>query len=179
MKWASLLLLALPLSSLADKPLVSRPAIQSAEKNFEARIGKLWPDDPVAFWVYPQGMYINGFGAVFSAQVNLAQGTAISPFHPSVTKEEVERIHHKKIERMIQFRQAMEDVLLSSAASLDTVPADEQIVLGVSFFYWNWEDTAGLPQQLVMRAPKRALILAKSGQADHAKLSAAMSVQEF
>jgi len=179
MKWAGLLLIALPFSSLADKPLVSRPAIQSVEKNFEARIGKLWPEDPVAFWVYPQGMYINGFGAVFSAQVNLAQGTAITPFHPSVTKEEIDRIHHKKVERMREFRQAMEDILVSSAASLDTVPADEQIALGVSFFYWNWEDTTGLPQQLVMRAPKRVLVMAKSGQTDRAKLSAALSVQEF
>jgi len=179
MKWASLLLLALPLSSLADKPLVSRPAIQAAEKNFEARVGKLWPDDPVAFWVYPQGMYIKSFGAVFSAQVNLAQGTGISPFHPSVTKEEVDRIHRKKMDRMVQFRQAMQEVMVSSAASLDTVPADEQIALGVSFFYWNWEDTTGLPQQLVMRAPKRALILVKSGQTDRAKLAAVLSVQEF
>lgn len=179
MRWAGLLLLALPFSSLADKPLVSRPAIISAEKNFEARVGKLWPDDPVAFWVYPQGMYVNGYGAVFSAQVNLAQGTGISPFHPNITKDEVERIHHKKIERMVQFRQAMEGILLSSAASLDTVPADEQIALGVSFFYWNWEDTTGLPQQVVMRAPKRALVMAKSGLTDHAKLAAAMSVQEF
>jgi hypothetical protein len=179
MKWACLLLVALPLSSLADKPLVSRPAIMAAEKNFESHIGKLWPDDPVAFWVYPQGMYINGFGAVFSAQVNLAQGTAITPFHQSITKEEIVRLHNKKLERMTQFRQAMEDIMLSSAASLDTVPADEQIALGVSFFYWNWEDTTGLPQQLVMRAPKRALVMAKSGQMDHAKLTASMSVQEF
>ena len=179
MKWACLILVALPFSSLADKPLVSRPAIMAAEKNFESHIGKLWPDDPVAFWVYPQGLYINGFGAVFSAQVNLAQGTAITPFHQSVTKEEIVRLHNKKLERMAQFRQAMEEIMLSYAASLDTIPADEQIALGVSFFYWNWEDTTGLPQQLVMRAPKRALVMAKSGQMDHAKLTASMSVQEF
>jgi len=156
--------------------LVSRPALMSAEKNFEARVGKLWPDDPVAFWIFPQSMYINGFGAVFSAQVNLAQGPGISPFHPSVSKEEVERIHRKKMERMAIFRQTMEDVLLSSAASLDTVPADEQIALGVSFFYWNWEDTTGLPQQVVMRAPKKALI---SALADRSKLASITSVQEF
>jgi hypothetical protein len=179
MKWAGLLLIALPLSSLADKPLVSRPALMAAEKNFESHIGKLWPDDPVAFWVYPQGMYVNGFGAVFSAQVNLAQGTAITPFHQSVTKDEIVRLHNKKLERMTQFRQAMEDIMLSSAASLDTVPADEQIALGVSFFYWNWEDTTGLPQQLVLRAPKRSLVMAKSGLMDHAKLAASMTVQEF
>ena len=49
----------------------------------------------------------------------------------------------------------------------------------MSFFYWYWEDAAGLPQQIVMSAPKRLLVLVKTGRADHAQLVSKMTVQEF
>jgi hypothetical protein len=179
MKWACALLLALPFSSIADKPRVSRSAVMDVEKSFEVRIAKLWPDDPVGVVGVPEGMYINGYGAVFSAEVNLAQGPGISPFHPNISNDDKKRIHGKKTERMPRFRLAMEDLLLSSAASLDTVPDNEKITLGMSFFYWFWEDTTDLPQQIVMSAPKRLLVMVKTGHADHAALVSAMTVQEF
>ena len=67
----------------------------------------------------------------------------------------------------------------ASAASLDPVPPDEQITIGISLYNWYWEDTTGLPAQIVMHAPKRLLVQVKSGMADKSKLAAALSVQEF
>ena len=42
-------------------------------------------------------------------------------------------------------RDAMRQMLVDTAASLDTVPADEQVALSVSLFYWTWENREALP----------------------------------
>jgi hypothetical protein len=170
--FAAAVALLLPAGSVADKPKITRAVIASVEKNFEGELMKLWPDDPVSIIGIPQGLYINGYGAVFTSQVNLAPAAGITPFHPTNTKEDVARTHHKKLERLPKLREAMQALLLSSAASLDTVPPEEQITVGVSLFYWYWEDTAGLPAQIVMHAPKRALV-------NKSTLASVVSVQEF
>ena len=51
-------------------------------------------------------------------------------------------------------RQSMRDMLLAAAASLDEVPANEQIVIGVSMLYRPEEDRSGLPGQILMQGEK-------------------------
>jgi len=173
---ASLLLIGALKSGLAaDKPKVNRLMVKSMEESFDNRLQRLWPDDPLQVVGLTQGVYISSFGAVFMSEVNLAQGPGISPFHPTVTPEEVKRIHDKKLARVKKLKETMEAMLMDSAGSLDSVPADEQIALGISLFYWNWENREGLPQQIVMHAAKKLLLQAKTGEAD----KAAIVWQEF
>ena len=73
----------------------------------------------------------------------------------------------------------MQEWLLNSAGSLDPVPPEEQIALGISLFYWSGESTEGLPSQIVMHGSKRALLDVKTGRADKSTLSSALSVQEY
>jgi hypothetical protein len=40
------------------------------------------------------------------------------------------------------------------------------VAVGVSLFYWTWENREGLPAQIVMHAPKKLLLQAKAGTAD-------------
>lgn len=169
----------LPFGSAADKPGVGRPMIASVEKNLENHLLKLWPDDPVSIVGIPEGVYINGYGVVFISQVNLAPAPGITPFHQTISKDDVTRTHQKKLDRLPKLKEAMQEMLLNSAASMDTVPADDQVTLGISLFHWYWEDTTGLPAQIVMHAPKRTLIMVKSGQVNRATLASAVTVQEF
>jgi len=174
-----LLALTIPFGSIADKPRVSRDQVAKMELAIDTRLKSLTStDDPVEVVGLTQGMYINGFGAVFASEVNLAPSAGISPFHPSITKEEAVRIHGKKLQRLPKLKDAMQEVLLSSAASLDPVPGDERIAVGVTLFYWQWEDKTGLPSQIVMYAPKSALVKAKTG-ADRAGLASSLTIQEF
>ena len=173
------LAIALPAGSIADKPKISRPMIAALEQSFENQLVKLWPDDPASIIGIPQGLYISGYGVVFTSQVNLAPAPGITPFHQTNSKEDVARTHQKKIARLPRLKEVMQDMLLASAASLDPVPPDEQITIGISLYNWYWEDTTGLPAQIVMHAPKRLLVQVKSGLADKSKLAAALSVQEF
>jgi hypothetical protein len=100
------------------------------------------------------------------SEINLAPAAGITPFHPTVSPDEIKRTHDKKVQRIAALRNSMRDMLIDSAASLDSVPADEQVALGVSLFYWTWENREGLPAQIVMHAPKKLLLQAKAGTAD-------------
>jgi hypothetical protein len=162
----SLLLCALPAGSMADKPKVTRTMLEAMEKSVDGKLQNLYGADPAEIVGVTQGAYINGYGAVFMSEVNLAPATGISPFHPTLKPEEIKRTHDKKVQRMAALRNAMREILIDSAASLDTVPADEQVAVGVSLFYWTWENREGLPAQIVMHAPKKLLLQAKAGTAD-------------
>jgi len=110
---------------------------------------------------------------------NLAPGAGITPFHQTIGKDELVRLHDKKITRLPKLKDAMQDMLLNSASSLDTVPGSEQITLGITLFYWHGENTEGLPAQIVMHAPRRALVNVKTGMAERSTLTAAVTVDQF
>src|SRR5262249_5316405 len=146
----SLLLCALPAGSLADKSKVTRSMIQAMEASIDNQLSKLWPDDPAKVVGLTQGAYIGGSGAVFMSELDLAPGASITPFHQTLSRDEMTRLHDKKLTRLPKLKEAMQNMLQSSAASLDSVPADEQVALGITLFYWRGENTEGLPQQIVM-----------------------------
>ena len=162
----AMMLCALPSGSMADKPKVSRVMIEAMEKSIEAKLQSLFAPDPAEVMGVTQGAYINGYGAAFLGEINLAPAPGITPFHPSVKPDEVKRTHDKKVQRIAAFRNTMRDILVDTAASLDSVPGDEQVAIGISFFYWTWENRDGLPAQIVMHAPRKLLLQAKAGAAD-------------
>jgi len=160
-----LTLCALPAGTMADKPKVSRAMVKAMEEGMDQRLQALWPDSPVQVLGLTQGVYIAGYGAVFMSEVNLATGTAVSPFHPTLSPEEIKRIHERKVERLPKLKETMQQMLVDSAKSMDPVAADEQIAVGISLFYWNWEIKDGLPAQIVMHAPRKLLLEAKTSTA--------------
>jgi hypothetical protein len=74
---------------------------------------------------------------------------------------------------MAAIRTAMRAMLVDSARSLDSVPSDEQVALGLSLFYWKWENRDGLPAQIVMHAPRKVLLQPATAE------QAAIVSQEF
>ena len=177
--FAALLVCALPSGSMADKPSIGRPTIKAMEGAIDVELLRIWPNDPAQVVGLTQGLYIDGYGAVFMAEMNLAPSAGISPFHPLIKPDEMKRLHEKKAARIAQLKVAMQDILLNSAGSLDSLPGDQQIALGISLFYWHGENTEGLPAQIVMHAAKRALLDVKTGRADKSTLAAALTTQEF
>jgi hypothetical protein len=166
---ALLLLCALAGGSMADKPKVNRAMIEAMEHSLDHKLLGLWPQDPVELVGLSQGTYIQGYGAVFLGEVNLAPATGISPFHPTVGADEIRRTRDKKLQRMVALRSSMRAMLVDSARSLDSLPADEQVAVGLSLFYWTWENREGLPAQIVMHAPRKALL--QSATAEQAPIA--------
>jgi hypothetical protein len=164
-----LLLCALPGGSMADSPKVNRGMIEGMEHSLDRKLSGLWPQDPAEVLGVSQGTYIQGYGAVFLGEVNLAPAAGISPFHPTVNADEIRRTHEKKVQRIAALRSAMRTMLMDSARSLDSLPADEQVAVGLSLFYWKWENRDGLPAQIVMHAPRKVLL--QSATAEQASIA--------
>jgi len=171
------LLLALAFSASAgDKPRVSRVSLVAMEKSLDNRVTRLWDDNPFVLLGPTRGVYLEGYGAVFTTEVNMvAQPTSL--MNPIVSKQDVIRHHQNKLERMPQLRTLLRTALVDSAASLDPVPPEEQITIVAFLTRYPWEDPTGLPVQVIMQAPKKRLIDAQ--RAGGATVDAAIRVTEY
>jgi hypothetical protein len=161
-----------------EKPVVSRAALQTIEKQFDTAIVSLDVNDPYDLLGYTRGVYLNGYGVVFSAEVNLVI-TPISPFRPQPEGAALVRLHDKKLGRLAVLKRVMREALVGSAALLDTVPPNEQIVIAVSLFYGGFEQRKDLPNQVVMQASRQTLLDFKAGRLSEQALQAAIKTKEL
>jgi hypothetical protein len=154
---ASLAVLGIAAGAVADAPVVRRPVIRAAEMSLDDRLSRIWPDTPIARVSPTRGVYLDGFGAVFTAEMNpVSDGTSL--MHSTLRPEEKVQVKAKKIARMPELKKALKEALIDTAASLDPVPLDEQVVLEVVIDRFVWEDGAGYPAELIVRAPRRKLL---------------------
>jgi len=133
---------------------MTRNVIAGSERSFDSRLAR----DAFDLLGPTRGVYLEGFGAVFSTEVNLILSPNLSPFHQSFTKMEIARIHDRKVQRLPVLKQNMRDMLIASAASLENLPPNEQVVVAVSLFHYAWEDYSGMPNQIVMQAERQKLL---------------------
>ena len=179
------LLIALPfvLASLvgigaaadADVAHVNRAVIRSVENNLNERLSKIWPDTPVSVTSHTRGMYLDGYGAVFTVEMSTVS-EGITLMDSVMTPQKKALIKQKKIERMPQLQKALEQALMDSAASLDPVPLDEQVVIEVDLPRYSWEDGTGYPAELLVQSTRRKLLDVK--RANGVGLEAAVHVTE-
>jgi len=163
----------------ADKPRVSRAAISPMEKTFDRRLEGWNVDEPVMLLGTTRGVYLEGYGVVFTAEMNLLPGGTMSPFQQTIRPEQKLRVHQKKLARLPQLREQMKEMLVDSAKSLDTVPMDERIVVGVTLFHFSWEDVSGMPAQIVMQAQRKLLVDFALKRIDRAALEAGIRTEEL
>jgi len=175
----SLTLATAAFMAVAQSPQVSYASIRAMEKSFDRRVLTLSTDTPFDLLGNTRGVYLGGYGAVFTTEVNLMVTNNVSPFLQTIPKEYVAKVHAQKLQRIPLLKRSMQDAIVATAASLDNVPAGENIVLGVTLFYYNWENTAGLPAQIVMQAQRQKLLDVQLGRASRASLDSVIRVQEL
>jgi hypothetical protein len=81
-----------------------------------------------------------------------------NPFRQTLSKQDIARVRKRKVERLPVLMSVIKQMMMESAAALRNMPPGEQVVFAVSLFHLNWEDTDGLPAQIVMRAPRQQLL---------------------
>jgi hypothetical protein len=150
------LLLAVAVTAANTAPRVSRATLVAMEKSFDSRVSRLWDDNPYLLLGTTRGVYLDGYGAIFTTEVSLVLSPT-SLMHPTMSKDEVTRYHLKKMERIPQLKKALRDAMMETAASLDTVPADEQIVM-VVFIPRNPSEDVNTPVQITAQAKKKSLL---------------------
>jgi hypothetical protein len=176
MKQLATLLCAVLLSAAA--PRIPRPAMQAVERSFDQRFQQFNVDDPIEVLGPARGVYVEKFGVILSAEVNLVV-MAITPFRPQITAEQLEKLRQKKLARLAEVRKMMRDSMVSTATSLKALGADEQVVVGLTFFHRPFELVQDLPGQIVMQAPKRVLADYEAGRIKLPAFEAAIQEQVY
>ena len=173
--FASLLLAAILLTAAVTDPVLSRTMLIPVEKKIDQRLETLF-DEPFLVLGMTRGLYLDKFGVVFSAELQLVSTPGVGTFgFTTPTKEMISSIRTKKQERLPILKEAMRTQMVSAAAALEKLPAEEKIVFGISVFRRSWEDSTGLPAQIVMQATRKDLLAARNAAA----IESAIRIQEF
>jgi hypothetical protein len=158
---------------------VDRDTLAALEKRFDRRIESYSIDDPFYLLGTTRGVYLAGYGAVFTAELNLVAAAVVTPFRPAFTKEQIAALRQKKLARLAELKRMMRDMLVESAVNLKGVPEEEWVAVGVTLFYYGWEDKTGLPSQILMQGRRRALADFAAGRIDEAALEAQLRLEEW
>ena len=140
-----------------EKPRVPRQTLADVERHLDTKLASLGgANDPVDLLGATRGIYLDGYGAVFTVEASLIVTPGISPFHPAMTEPEKQKVHQRKLDRLPTLRQLMRDMWRDSATALTSLPDNQQVVVAVRLLYLPWEDTHGLPGEIVMKGDRKA-----------------------
>src|SRR5574340_44580 len=97
----AILAAALALSAAdGEKTRPKRAEVMGVQEDFDKRVKTVSLDDPMEVLSSAQGVYLTGYGAVFTAQVDLIVTPALNPFRQKMSPQEVERVRQRKLARL-------------------------------------------------------------------------------
>ena len=142
-----------------EKSRVPRQALSDLERRMNTKLASLGGDnDPIDLLGAARGIYLDGYGVVLTAEASLIIAPGLSPFHQEITQPEKEKVHQRKLDRLPMLKQVMRDMWRDSATGLTAIPDNQQVVIAVRLLYLPWEDTRGLPGEIVMKGDRRAAV---------------------
>ena len=142
-----------------EKLRVPRQTLTDVERHFDTKLAGVGAgNDPIDLLGAARGIYLDGYGVVLTAEASLIVTPGLNPFKTVMTEPEKEKIRQRKLDRMPMLRQAMRDAWRDSAATLTSMPDNQQVVIAVRLLYLPWEDTHGLPGEIVMKGDRRTAL---------------------
>ncbi len=170
----ALLLALVPLSAQVARPVsatgrvhvalqtpparVSLASLAELSRSFDRDLRMFAPTDPIDVLGNTRGIYLDGYGAVFTTELSPVYTPGLSPFQPNISEQEKEKVRQRKLARLPVVERLMNAMLQSAAKDLTAMPGDQQIVVAVNFVYLPYEDTTGLPGQMVVKATRQAIL---------------------
>jgi len=155
MKFAAALLLVC--AALASQTASSNrtSALRAFESKVDQQIAMANRAKPIDLVGTTRCFYLPGIGAVLSAKVELMRTPTINPFQRRISPQEAVEVYRTKMENLPLLRTAMKNTVMAAAKEMDFLLPADQIVFAVGLIYQPWEDTKGLPSQIVMRAGRQ------------------------
>ena len=145
---------------MAKGPAIPRATFDGLERNFDGLFNQVGDTvNLIDLLGNTRGVYLEGYGAVFTTELSLVATPGPSPFLTTIPKELVVRTHQKKVERLPGLRKAMKEMMRIAGLTLVQMPESQQIVMVVRLDYRKWEDTSGLPGQILMRTDRKSAML--------------------
>jgi hypothetical protein len=164
----------------ASEPTVSTGSLKSVEGAINDRLlSKV--NDPYDLLGTARGTYLEGYGAVFTFELNLVFGSSLAgtPFSPKVTDLEITTMHERKARKVEDLKETMRGLAASACKTLNGMPPEENVVVEAFLFSYRWENTRGLPHRIVLSVQKQKLLDAVSRHATSADIAALFTEQEL
>jgi hypothetical protein len=138
---------------------VSLASLATLSRSFDRNFQMFAPTDPIDVLGGTRGIYLQGFGTVFTTELDVIRTPQLSPFRSSTfSDEEKAKIRQRKQARIPDLEHLMHSMLQSAAKELAGMPDDEQIVVAVQLLYLPYEDSSGLPGQIMVKATRRTIL---------------------
>ena len=137
-------------------------AIRELERTFNDRLsGLAGADQPTDLIGDTRGIQLEDYGVVFTTEISLVVTPGLMPGRPTIPPEMAARVKVQRVARLPLLREAMKGMMRDMAAAFPQLPPGQQIVLVTRLYYGPWEDTTGMPAQIVMRADRANAALTK------------------
>jgi hypothetical protein len=141
-------------------------------KMFEAR--------PFVILEEPKSTYLEGFGVVVHAELNLYPVAMLSPFtSKQALDNEIKLEQEQKPLRLKELRNRLRELLVEQGTALTLLSTEENVAIVIHLF--NVRPQANIPGQVVVQAKRQALLELKTrgGAPEPAALARAVSLREF
>jgi hypothetical protein len=133
-----------------------RQAIADVEKRLDSKLDQVGGKDHVYILGLTRGLYLQGFGAVFSAELDLIESPRPNPFRQQIGPQEAAAVRQRKLQNLAVLRKSLRDLWTDAASLLGSIPDTDQVVVAVRLLYQPWEDTSGMPSQIVVKGSRKA-----------------------
>jgi hypothetical protein len=146
-----------PVVAAAGAARPGRQLLASIEKQFDAKLEGQDINDPFDVVGPTRGIYLDGYGTVFTMEASLIRTPNINAFKPVISEAEKKSVWERKVKHLPLLKSAMKETIISMAGALNSTPANDQIVLNVRLLYYPWENTSGLPMQIRLQGDRKSL----------------------
>ena len=127
------------------------------ERAFDAKLAAMADrNGPVDLLGATRGVYLDGYGVVFTTEMGLVVTPTVNPFNSTISETQKNQVHSAKVTRMPLLKKAITDMMRNVATSLTQVGDTQQVVVAVRLDYLNWENTTGLPGLVIAKADRRS-----------------------
>ena len=164
----------------ASEPVVSVASLKTVEASINDRM-RSNINDPYDLLGPARGTYLEGYGAVFTVEMNLVlvSPLMVSPFKQTISDKELSDLHERKAKKVDGLKLIMRDIMTAASRSLPGLPPQERIVMEAFLFNYRWENSRGLPHRLVLTTTKQQLIDASNRHSTPTEMAALFTEEEL
>jgi hypothetical protein len=133
-----------------------RESITAVEKRLDSKLDQVGGKDRVYILGLTRGLYLEGYGAVFTSELDLIESPRPNPFRQQIGPQEAAGVRQRKLQNLAALRKSLRDLWADAAGLLGSIPDTDQVVVAVRLLYQPWEDTSGMPSQIVVKGSRKA-----------------------
>ena len=165
----------------ATESRVSRASILAVEGSVDQTL-KARSADPFELFGLTRGTYLEGYGTLFTFEVDLISPggfLTVGPFGSPLTPEQQAKVRDRKLKKLPELRETMRSLITNASSTLEGLPANERIAMEAILLDGPGEKSVReIPRRIFMSVEKQKLLDAKANHATAAELAALVEEQD-